>query len=48
MGDIGMIKGVLLSWKLYLKGIRVVGGVVVLRGHVRLGVYRRRRGGRNR
>ena len=36
MGNIGMIKGVLLAWKLC--GERgVISGVAVLRGHVRLG-----------
>jgi hypothetical protein len=46
MGDIGMIKGVLLAWKLCGKG-GVVGGVAVLRGYVSIGIYRERRGGRN-
>ena len=46
MGDIGMLKGGLLAWLLWQGG--VVGDVVVLsRINVGLGVYRRRRGGRN-
>ena len=43
MGDVGMIKGVLLAWKLC--GERgVVDDVVVLRSSVGLGVYRREEG----
>ena len=46
MGDIGMLKGGLLAWLLWQGG--VVGDVVILsRINVGLGVYRRRRGGRN-
>jgi hypothetical protein len=47
MGDIGMIKGVLLAWKLCRKGRRIVDDVVDHRGSVGLGVYRREKGGRN-
>ena len=43
MGDIEMIKGVLLAWKLCGKR-GVVGGVAVLRGHVSAGIYRREEG----
>ena len=43
MGDIGMIKGVLLAWKLC--GERgVVDDVVVLGGSVSVALYRRERG----
>ena len=47
MGDIGMIKGVLLAWKLCCKWLDVCGVVVLSGVSVGLGVYRRRRGGRN-
>jgi hypothetical protein len=48
MGDIGMIKGGLLAWKLCRKGRRVIGDVADQSGiSSGLGVYRRRRGGRN-
>ena len=51
MGDIEVIKGVLLAWKLCSKG-RLVNSVVGLLGCVGLGdvgtgLYRERRGGRN-
>ena len=49
MGDIGVIKGVLLAWLLCGKG-GIVGDVVGHRGSgssVSLGVYRREGGGRN-
>jgi hypothetical protein len=54
MGDIEMIKGVLLAWKLCSKG-GLVNGVVGLLGCVGLGdyvgtgigIHRERRGGRN-
>jgi hypothetical protein len=52
MGDIEMIKGVLLAWKLCSKR-RLVNNVVGLLGCVGLGnyvgtgLYRERRGGRN-
>jgi hypothetical protein len=39
VGDIEMIKWVLLAWKLCGKWLDV-GGVVVLRGDVGIGVYR--------
>ena len=44
MGDIGMIKGGGLAWKLCWKGISVVGEVVDHRGIIGLGVYRREEG----
>jgi len=44
MGDIGMIKGVLLAWKLCCKCLVVCGVVVLSSASVSLGVYRRRRG----
>ena len=43
MGDICMIKGVFLAWKLCLKGL-VIRGVVVLGRSVGLRVYRREKG----
>ena len=45
MGDIGMLEGGLLAWKLCCKGRRVVGDVVDHRGiSSGLGVYRRGEG----
>ena len=45
MGDIGMLKGGLLAWLLWQGGVIV--DVVDHTGNIGLGVYRRRRGGRN-
>jgi hypothetical protein len=47
MGDIGMIKGICLPGS-FARTKGVVGGVAVLGGYVSAGIYRRRRGGRNR
>ena len=44
MGDIRMLKGGLLAWKLCCKGRRVAGDVVDYRGNIGLGVYRREEG----
>ena len=44
MGDIGMIKGGGLAWKLRWKGRRVVVDVVDHRGSISLGVYWREEG----
>ena len=46
MGDIGMLKGGLFAWFLW-QGGAVEDVVVLSRINVGLGVYRRRRGGRN-
>ena len=43
MGDIGMLKGGLLAWKLCCKGRSVV-DVVDHRGSIGLGAYRREEG----
>ena len=43
MGNIGMLKGVLLAWKLCRKGRSVV-DVVDHRGSISLGVYQREEG----
>ena len=44
MGDIRMLKGGLLAWKLCSKGRSVVVDVVDHRGGIGLGVYRREEG----
>ena len=44
MGDIGMIKGGGLAWKLCWKRTSVVDDVVDHRGNIGLGVYRREEG----
>ena len=43
MGDIGMIKGVLLAWKLYREWMNIM-GVVVLWSSVNPSVYWREEG----
>ena len=47
MGDIGMLKGVLLAWLLWQERGALNSVVILSRINVGLGVYRRRRGGRN-
>ena len=44
MGDIGMLKGGLLAWKLCRKGRSVFFDVVSHQGSIGLGVYRREEG----
>ena len=46
MGDIGMLKEDLFAWLLWQGGV-IEDVVILIRINVILGVYRRRRGGRN-